>query len=81
MPPVSEDGMPLEVLRGLPFMAHQAKQIEMSGRVRVVVACQNTLHVVHKVLHASRRWAYALGAEDYLAGLVGNSSIEIIGLK
>ena len=38
MPPVSEVGTPLEVLRGLPFVAHQAKQIEMSGGVSVAVA-------------------------------------------
>jgi len=42
--------MPLEVLRGAPFVAYQAKQIEMSGGVRVVVACQNTLRVLHQVL-------------------------------
>jgi len=50
VPPVIEDEMPLEVLRGAPFVAYQAKQIEMSGGVRVVVACQNTLRVLHQVL-------------------------------
>ena len=50
VPPVVEDEMPLEVLRGAPFVAYQAKQIEMSGGVRVVVACQNTLRVLHQVL-------------------------------
>ena len=46
VPPVSEDRGP----RGAPFVAYQAKQIEMSGGVRVVVACQNTLRVLHQVL-------------------------------
>jgi len=46
VPPVMEDEMPLEVLRGAPFVAYQAKQIEMSGGVRVVVA----LRVLHQVL-------------------------------
>ena len=50
VPPVVEDEMPLEVLRGSSFVVHQAKQIEMSGGVRVVVACQNTLRVLHQVL-------------------------------
>ena len=50
VPPVSEDEMPLKVLRGAPFVAYQAKQIEMSGGVRVAGACQNTLRMLHQVL-------------------------------
>ena len=66
VPLVIEDGMPLEVLRGAPFVAHQAKQIEMSGGVRVAVAWQNTLHVLHQVLPLVRGFTGGEGLSGWL---------------